>query len=232
MEKINNKGSYKEIIEKLCLGLLIAILFINAFNFYEVNKLKSNDGGDNEITGNAVTNTNNFVIAVIPKGIPRIYGNELGVNYDDVSTSNPEKADLTIKKIGILDQRIELTSSDLERYISIVSKISCKYCCGSPSIIFADGRAACGCAHSFAMRGLAKYLIKYHPNEFTDDQILEELGKWKTLFFPGAISEKAVILQSRGIELNYINLASNKYRDIEKEVPAGSSSSGRMVGGC
>ena len=67
------------------------------------------------------------------------------------------------------------------------------------------------------MRGLAKYLITNHPNEFTDDQILEELGKWKILFFPGPMAAKAKVLQSKGIELNYINLASNKYRGIEQE---------------
>ena len=80
------------------------------------------------------------------------------------------------------------------------------------------------------MRGVSKYLIKYHPNEFTDDQILIELGKWKTLFFPGIMAQKAAALKSKGIELNYINLASNKYRGIEKGVEVGSS--GAMVGGC
>ena len=226
----------KEITEKnhtmegLTIGLLIAIIFIVAFNAYELSKI----GNIEKVTGNSIIRNVNTVSGpdIIPKGTPIVYGNELGVKYDDVSTSNPEKADLTIKKIGILDQRIELTGSDLERYISIVSNISCEYCCGAPSIIFEDGRAACGCAHSFAMRGLAKFLIKYHPNEFTDEQILEELGKWKTLFFPGKITDKATILQSRGIELNYINLASNKYRDIEKSVSSGSGSSGGMVGGC
>ena len=90
------------------------------------------------------------------------------------------------------------------------------------------GDAACGCAHSYAMRGLAKYLLQKHMNEFTDDEILEELAKWKTLFFPGNMAAKAKILKERGIEFNYINLGSNKYRGIEQ----GSSSSGGMVGGC
>ncbi len=89
------------------------------------------------------------------------------------------------------------------------------------------GAAACGCAHSYAMRGLAKYLIRNHASEFTDDEILEELGKWKTLFFPGQIQAKAKILSEKGIELNYINLASNKYRGVEQ----GSAGEG-MVGGC
>ena len=92
------------------------------------------------------------------------------------------------------------------------------------------GNAACGCAHSFAMRGLAKYIITKHGSEYTDNEILEEMGKWKTLFFPGAIQQKADVLKERGIELSYINLASNKYRGIEKEQSQGGASN--MVGGC
>lgn len=100
------------------------------------------------------------------------------------------------------------------------------------------GDASCGCAHSFAMRGLAKYLIKNHSGEYTNDQILEELGKWKTLFFPGKMTQKAAVLKERGIELNYINLASNKYRGIENQRQASSAQAsttntqGSMVGGC
>ena len=66
------------------------------------------------------------------------------------------------------------------------------------------------------MRGLAKYLLDRHANEFTNDEILEELGKWKVLFFPGIMQNKANVLKQKGIEFNYINLASNKYRGIEK----------------
>lgn len=90
------------------------------------------------------------------------------------------------------------------------------------------GEAACGCAHSYAMRGLAKYLIKNHGTEFTDDEILEELGKWKTLFFPTQMEAKAQALKENGIEFNYINLGSNKYRGIEQ----GKTTTGNMVGGC
>lgn len=89
------------------------------------------------------------------------------------------------------------------------------------------GEAACGCAHSYAMRGLAKYLMKNHGTEFTDDEILEELGKWKTLFFPTQMEEKAKIMKEKGIEFSYINLGSNEYRGIEQ-----GQTTGEMVGGC
>ncbi|PIZ81916.1 hypothetical protein COX98_01850, partial [Candidatus Pacearchaeota archaeon CG_4_10_14_0_2_um_filter_30_11] len=96
------------------------------------------------------------------------------------------------------------------------------------SIIFNNGERACGCAHSFAMRGLAKYLLRNHP-DMTNDAILSELGKWKVLFFPDIHEQKAQALEANGIDsTNYINLASNLYRGIEQ----GQTSGGSMVGGC
>ena len=89
------------------------------------------------------------------------------------------------------------------------------------------GDAACGCAHSFAMRGLAKYLITKHGQEFTDEQILSEMAKWKTLFFPTQMTAKAESLKAQSIDFSYSNLGSNKYRGIES-----GASAGGMVGGC
>lgn len=222
MENLENNNMQNKTIEKLTIILLVATLFIVGFNAFQFSKLGANS--NIAATGNAIVetqqtedNTANIPtdIDIIPRGVPNIYGKELGVSFDDVSSSSQQKADSTIKKIGVLDQQITLKGKELERYISIASRISCEYCCGAESIILSDGKAACGCAHSFAMRGLAKYLIRNHGSEYTDDAILEELGKWKTLFFPSKITEKARILKSKGIELNYINLASNKYRGVE-----------------
>lgn len=212
-------GESKGTIESLGIGLIIAILFIASFNVYQMNQMpgmETTGPKAAEITGaQTVAVASGNAPDIIPKGIPRIYGKELGVSFDGVSAANPAKAESTISKLGMFDDKITLNGKGLERYISIASKISCEYCCGAESIIYSNGKAACGCAHSYAMRGLAKYLITNHPNEFTDDEILEELGKWKALFFPGPMADKAIILQSKGIELNYINIASNKYRGIK-----------------
>ena len=206
MKQNINEIKYKkkqspETIIYLSAGLLIAMIFITAFNIFQIKQIVG-EGSSFGFSADSKIAVNN----VLPNGIPRIYGTELGVSFDDVSITDPQKAD-----------------------IPIASQISCEYCCGAEALIDRNGRAACGCAHSYAMRGLAKYLIQNHPNDFTDDQILEEMGKWKTLFFPGALAAKAKVLESEGIELNYINLASNKYRDIEK---GSASGSGGMVGGC
>ena len=207
--------------------VLVALVIVSQFMIFNVSGsvVGGASGGNLQLTSSSLQDS---MSAVLPTGVPAIYGSEIGVSFDDISASNPQFADQTISKVGAYDNAITLTGDDLQRYISIASQISCEYCCGAESIIFSNGQAACGCAHSYAMRGLAKYLIKNHPSEFTDDQILEELGKWKTLFFPGNIAQKALILKEKGIELNYINLASNKYRGIE----SGQTSGSGMVGGC
>jgi len=203
-------------VQLAVIGLLVVIAVFSLGKIY-------NSGG-------AASSGESIVSAseIIPKGVPAIYGKELGVNFDEVSPDNPRGANANIAILKNLDKTITLTGDDFQRYLNIASKTACEYCCGAKALIFSDGRPACGCAHSYAMRGLAKYLIKEHGDEYTDDEILTELGKWKVLFFPGINEQKAAVLKSKGIEVNYINLASNKYRGIER----GQATSGGMVGGC
>ncbi len=170
--------------------------------------------------------------SVIPTGIPAVYGEELGIMYDHVSANNAQQADTTIRLMGNIDRTETLEGEELERYIEVLYNqgggMSCEYCCGAKSIIFEDGKAACGCAHSYAMRGLAKYLIKYHGDEYTDEEITAEVGKWKVLFFPGIMEGKAAAMEAQGLDSsNYFDLATNKYRGIEQ-----GKANGGMVGGC
>jgi len=214
-------------LQNIVFGLTIIVFIVIVFNAFQINKsgavkIQPATAAVLQIPASntdtkVVKEINMEDIDIAPKGMPEIYGQELSVSFDDISSVNPEKANTAISKLGALDEQISLSGKDLDRYISIAGKISCEYCCGAESIIFKNGNAACGCAHSYAMRGLAKYLIKNHPKEFGDDEILEELGKWKTLFFPSPIIQKAKVLKNKGIELNYINLASNKYRGIENK---------------
>ncbi|HLD58234.1 MAG TPA: hypothetical protein VI977_01155 [archaeon] len=252
------------IVLGVLLAATVLVLFFNSLQQAQINSMLSL-GGNSQVTGTldmsgwtadekmnyemhgiiparlgsaaqpSGNTTANFS-SVSPTGVPAVYGAELGIRYDDVSTANPQKADSTIAVLSAFDQeksstRIELTGNDLQRFITIGSMIACEYCCGATTLVFSDGTAACGCAHSYAMRGLARYLISKHGSEFTDDQILEELGKWKTLFFPSVLAQKAAVMKQKGIEFNYINLASNKYRGLEKETSSSGSGSS-MVGGC
>ena len=218
----------EKIITYLLAGLAIIIIF-NQFQIMDLGK-SSSDIADTrlEVGTGLVTGIGEVsALNVLPKGIPEVYGKELGVSYNDVSVANPQKADLTIRKLGLLDVNLNMTGEKLDRYITITNSISCEYCCGAEAITFPNGQPACGCAHSYAMRGLAKYLLTEHP-ELTNEVILEELGKWKTLFFPDVMNTKASVLKDQGIETNYINIASNKYRGLEQ----GNSAQGNMVGGC
>ena len=201
------------------LGIIAVLVLVIVFSFGKINS---------GVTGLATGIGTVSASEIIPTGVPAIYGKSMGVSYDDVSASNPRLADKTIGKLRQFED-IALTSSQMQRYIQIAGAISCEYCCGVKSIIFDNGQRACGCAHSYAMRGLAKYLITENP-EMTNEEVLSELGKWKVLFFPGIHEQKAQVLESQGINsTNYINLASNLYRGIEK---GQTSSGGSMVGGC
>ena len=213
----HKKPNYELIVQIALIAILAVVL---VFNFGKITSP----------TGNVIATGIGTVSAseIIPKGIPSIYGEELGVSFDDVSASNPRLADQTIQKLAAYEDK-ELSQDLMERYIRIGSSISCEYCCGAQSIIFSNGERACGCAHSYAMRGLAKYMLIEHP-DVSDAVILEELGKWKVLFFPGVHEQKAQALEAQGIDSkNYINLASNLYRGAEK---GQTGSGGSMVGGC
>jgi hypothetical protein len=212
---------------KLCklnvalLAFAVAILVFNSVQLGEISYIRTIIASGNTATVSSATGA-----SILPTGIPEIYGKELDISYNDVSASNPQSANAAIGVMADLDGSIEVTGDDLDRYIDIASQISCEYCCGAKSIIFSNGQKACGCAHSYAMRGLAKYLITEHGDEFTDDEILGELAKWKVLFFPTQMTQRATALEENGIEVSYVNLGSNTYRGIEQ------GSGGGMVGGC
>lgn len=173
---------------------------------------------------------------VISGGVPNIYGPELSVSFDDVQ--------LSINKMKIFDptygeQKIVLSGNDLERYIAIASKIACEYCCGATGLVQANGEAACGCAHSIAMRGLLAYLITKHGAEYTDDQMLRELARWKGRYFPKQMMKK---MSEQLISGNYtpdiasllLDLKLPKYSATSAEAPLPSEIKDLpgMVGGC
>jgi hypothetical protein len=215
-------NAMSRVVEAFMVVMIAATAIMLSYNAVQISALGSGSrsGGGGEVSLASGSRE------VIPKGVPAVYGTELGVSFDAISPYNPQLADSTIEQLANLDRTIKLDGELLQRYIRVTNAISCEYCCGAAAITFSNGEPACGCAHSYAMRGLAKYLLLNHGSEFTDEEILEELGKWKTLFFPAQITAKAAVLEEQGIELNYINLASNRYRGIERGVAGG------MVGGC
>lgn len=218
-EKEHKKVDY-EFYVQIALVAILAILLV-----YNIGKITNNG---NSAAGLATGFGSVSASDIIPKGVPAVYGSVLGVKYDDVSANNPQLAETTIAKLAQYED-MQLNEEKMTRYIRIGSSISCEYCCGAKALIFSNGQRACGCAHSYAMRGLAKYLLANNP-EMSDAEILNELGKWKVLFFPGVHEQKARALEANGIESkNYINLASNLYRGIEQ---GQTTNSGGQVGNC
>lgn len=127
------------------------------------------------------------VTLIMSLGIPTVYGAELNVNYEDVPNS------MNIMKHfdpGYGDNKITLTGELQQRYIDITTKIACEYCCGAKTLSFVNGKPACGCAHSQAMRGLTAYLLQNHANQYSNDDILKELAKWKSKYFPKQMINK------------------------------------------
>jgi len=146
---------------------------------------------------------------VVPTGVPDIYGKELGITF------SPEKADKMIAILRKFEDK-KLDKEQLDAYIRIGMRTACEYCCRAKTLVRKDGERACGCAHSYAMRGLAKYLILNHDDTYSEDEILEEINRWKALFFPKQSIQK-VIATSKG--------TSSFDLSVLQEMP-------NMVGGC
>lgn len=157
--------------------------------------------------------------AFVPTGVPDVYGQELGISFDKVQEAI-NKVRVFGPTYGTEDQKIILTGADLERYINIGFQIACEYCCGVETLVFEDGSAACGCAHSIMMRGLTAYLIQNHP-ELSNDWILEELTKWKRTYFPK---------QTLSAELDKrVKAGETGIKEVMEEFP---DLMPQMVGGC
>ncbi|MEK6845693.1 MAG: hypothetical protein AABY26_02950 [Nanoarchaeota archaeon] len=120
--------------------------------------------------------------AMFPTGTPE-YGPALGVNFDDPVTS---LATLSNMYRG-LKAEVEKNKPDaFKRFMTLAGKpvgISCEYCCGIGTIgIDKKGNSACGCQHNPALLSVALYLTAY--TDYSDAEILREVMRWKTLFFP------------------------------------------------
>ncbi len=157
--------------------------------------------------------------SLTPVGIPDIYGQELNISFDEVQDAI-DKVRVFGPTYGEKGKKIVLGGNDLERYIDIGFKIACEYCCGVRALVKKDGEAACGCAHSIMMRGLAAYLIKNHP-EISNEQILEELTKWKATYFP----KQTLSVQLQEMERAGVEGIKELLEEFPEFLP-------QMVGGC
>ncbi len=129
-----------------------------------------------------VQSADEVMTIIFPTGTPD-YGEALGVSYDDPVGSLAKMAGM----YRGLKSEVQANNAEAwERYMSLASKpvgISCEYCCGLGAVgINKEGDSACGCQHNPALLTLALYLTTY--TDYSDREILREVMRWKTLFFP------------------------------------------------
>lgn len=170
------------------------------------------------------------------QGIPEIYGPELNANFDQ-----PVESMTALKQfdLGYGKNKPSLSAEEKKRYTDINLRISCEFCCGAKAIVFESGEPSCGCAHSQAMRGLTAYLIKNHGAEYSDDQVLRELARWKGRWYPKQMIQKMSTQIQSGqytpdIASLLLNVKLPKYgaNSHAAPVPSDIQNLPSMVGGC
>lgn len=194
-------------------------------------------------TGNP---TQDAIAAVVPTGTPFYAaqgpGSEKiqGASFDDPLTSQKVWASLLGSRRFGTANAIQLTPEEEQRWQRLTSVFTCDFCCGGPNSVTTINR--CGCAHSYAWQGMAKFFIKYYP-DYTDEQILGEMTKWKGLWYPQGMiqdylvytgQQPATILNhggSIGIRQQFLQQAPNGQHQTQASVtPLDELPS--MVGGC
>ena len=194
-------------------------------------------------TGNP---TQDAIAAVVPTGNPFYVlegpGAEKiqGASFDDPITSQKVWASLLGSKRFGAANAIQLTPEEEQRWQKLTSVFTCDFCCGGPNSVTTISR--CGCAHSYAWQGMAKFFIKYYP-EYTDEEILGEMTKWKGLWYPKGMIQDFLVYTGQqsadtlthggsvGIKQQFLQQGSNNQQQTHAqatpldELPA-------MVGGC
>lgn len=169
-------------LELVMLLLVAVLLFINQWHMTAMHSLLPMV----QATEQANSNGSLAGSEMLPHGVPdHRYGSELGLNFDDAA-----KAIAVLENFDRGSGAITLTGELKQRYIDIASQTSCEFCCGAKTLVFPDGKPACGCAHSAAMRGVALYLLQNYP-QMGNSEILGEVNRWKAAFFPGPTVNKA-----------------------------------------
>ena len=133
------------------------------------------------LTGNAAQD---LVNNVVPTGTPW-YGQQAGVTFDDPITS---------QNLWAKGRAIQLNSQEEQRWSRIVNSFTCDYCCGSPQNPTIITR--CGCAHSLAAQGMAKWFIKNYGSSYSDEEIYGEMARWYALWYPGP-TVKRILLEAQ-----------------------------------
>lgn len=134
---------------------------------------------------------------LLPTGTPE-YGEALGASYDDPLKSLEKLSNMYR---GLKAEVQKNNPEAWQRFMNLASKpvgISCEFCCGvGPIGIDRNGNSACGCQHNPALLTVALYLTAY--TDYSDAEILREVMRWKTLFFPKNMIELATSVAGKDL---------------------------------
>ena len=97
----SKKPDYQFIAQLVIAGILVMLLA------YNIGRISSSGGSGigGEVIGTVSASE------IIPAGVPAVYGNELGIRYDDISAANQRQADTTISVLGNFDNAITFTTN-------------------------------------------------------------------------------------------------------------------------
>ena len=240
--------------EKLSYTLVVVVAVLVIFNQMQISQASTLMGLKTPLTVKSTSSKINLALTgdpmqdamaiVIPRGTP-FYGEGLAVSFDDPIRS--------LETIAQLDpaygrNKVQLSEQEWARYITILTTptITCEYCCGVKTAVTNEGRPTCGCKHSWAIRGLAAYLIKNYP-ELSNDEIMRELARWKSLFFPKQMIERYIQETQTGqytpdIASLLLDVDEDKLEELKQTMVSQPESNGNtvsdiqnlpnMVGGC
>jgi len=143
---------------------------------------------------NKIKTEEDAIKIMIPTGTPD-YGNSMGVSFDDpvIALTKLERAYPALKQQAKQDPKL------WQRYLNLAAKptgISCEFCCGiGAQGIDSKGELRCGCSHNPGVHSVTLWLMK--NTDYTDAEILKEVMKWKTIWFPRDMTKLALELAGK-----------------------------------
>ena len=123
------------------------------------------------------------IATLLPTGTPEYSAALGGITFDDPVISMEYLA----KWYYTLNDEVKSQHPDVwQRYLNLAARptgISCEYCCGvGPQGIDSQGNSRCGCQHNPALLALTQGLML--NTDMSDAEVLREVMRWKTMFFP------------------------------------------------
>lgn len=128
-----------------------------------------------------IKTTEDAIAVMIAVGTPD-YGEAMGVSFDDPVNALGDLANA----YGTLKQQAQQNPEIWERYLSLAAAprgVSCEFCCGvGAQGVDARGNLRCGCKHNPGAQAVALWLML--NTDYSDAQILKEVYRWKSIWFP------------------------------------------------